>query len=331
MIPQKRMISSEMPNDDTPFTFRAAQVFVAIVEAQSVTRAAHRLGVSPSTVSQQLATLEAALGTRLLERTARQFRLTRAGRLFLEPARRLLDDVVAIKAQLVLAEEAPPLTLRIASIEELDATVTAPWFLRLTGQFDNLSLSLTSGASHENLDALRSRAVDMMLAVDTVAEVEWVDICPILRDPFIMVTAPGTDVTGGLDRLSRLPCLRYASDLQIGRQVDAQLRRVGVQPSRGFEFTSNQALFAMTAEMGGWAITTALAYLGTPLAGDQLTAHPVPLPRFSRRLALHARAGTLGALPARFAEELRGCIQSRLLSRVAGELPFLSGDLCILR
>lgn len=331
MIREKRKIGSEMPNEEAPFTFRAAQVFVAIVEAQSVTRAAYRLGVSPSTVSQQLAALEAALATRLLERTARQFRLTPAGQLFLDPARRLLDDVVAIKANLLLAKEKPPLSLKIASIEELDATVTAPWFLQLTERFENLSLSLTSGASHENLDALRTRAVDMMLAVDSVAEVEWVEMCPILRDPFILVAAPSARITGDLKQLALLPCLRYASDLQIGRQIEAQLRRVGTEPSRGFEFTTNQALFAMTAEMGGWAITTALAFLGTPMAKGKLVAHPVPFPRFSRRLALHARAGTLGALPARFAEELRVCIQARVLSRVSEELPFLSDDLEILR
>ncbi|MEM1374358.1 MAG: LysR family transcriptional regulator [Pseudomonadota bacterium] len=312
-----------MENKEPPFTFRAAQIFVAAVEAQSVTRAAHRLGISPSSVSQQLSVLEAALGAKLIERSARQFRLTRAGALFLDPARQLLDDVSAAKARLVDADQAPPMTVRIASLEELDATVTAPWLLRLTQGYPNVTFTLTSGASHENLDALTSRAVDLTLAVDSVGDADWVEQHPILRDPFVMISAPGASRDG--------PFIRYTSDLQIGRQIEAQLRRSGTQPPRGFEFSTNQALFAMTAELKGWAITTALAYFGTPRAGEIVEAHPLPLPAFSRRIALHGRAGTLGALPGRMAEEIRACLSDRIVGEARARLPFLNDGFNILR
>jgi len=248
-----------MENQEPPFTFRAAQIFVAVVEAQSVTRAAHRLGMAPSSVSQQLSSLEAALGTKLIERSARQFRLTRAGGVFLPAAKALLDDVSAVKAHLVMADQAPPMSVRIASLEELDATVVAPWLLRLRARFPNVTTTLSSGASHENHDALASRAVDLTLAVDTVAQVDWVEQHPILRDPFVLVTARGVPADAILSR----PFVRYGSALQIGRQIEAQLRRSGVQPAKGFEFSTNQALMAMTSELGGWAVTTALAFLGT--------------------------------------------------------------------
>ena len=320
-----------MENNEPPFTFRALQVFVAAVEAQSVTRAAHRLGISPSSVSQQLAGLEAALGAKLIERSARKFRLTRAGAVFLEPAHQLLDDVSAAKALLVDAEQAPPMSIRIASIEELDATVTAPWLLRLTQAYPRVAFTLTSGASHENLGALSSRAVDLTLAVDTVGDADWVEQHGILRDPFILVTAPGQAAPPDLAALRRKPFVRYASDLQIGRQIEAHLRRSAMQPPRGFEFSTNQALFAMTAELDGWAITTALAFFGTPRAGDLVQAHPLPVPAFARHLALHARAGALGALPAQMAEDIRDCLEARIVGQAQTRLPFLGDDFHIIR
>ncbi|MEM6303848.1 MAG: LysR family transcriptional regulator [Pseudomonadota bacterium] len=320
-----------MENKEPPFTFRAAQVFVAAVEAQSVTRAGHRLGISPSSVSQQLAVLETALGAKLLERSARKFRLTRAGALFLEPARQLLDDVSAAKALLADADHAPPMSIRIASIEELDATVTAPWLFRLTQSYPQISFTLNSGASHENLDALSSRAVDLTLAVDTVADADWVEQHAILRDPFILVTAPGQPAPALADLRNR-PLVRYASELQIGRQIEAHLRRSSFQPARGFEFSTNQALFAMTAELsGGWAITTALAFFGTPRAGELMEAHALPLPAFARRLALHARAGALGTLPTQMAEEIRACLQTRIVDQGQKRLPFLGPGFHILK
>jgi DNA-binding transcriptional LysR family regulator len=263
------------------------------------------------------------LGTRLIERSARQFRLTRAGALFLEPAKVLLDDVGAAKARLVLADQALPLSLRIASLEELDATVTSPWLVKLTDRFPKAALSLISGASHENHDALSSRAVDMTLAVDTVAKVDWVERHPILRDPFILVSAGEFDLES--------PMIRYEPDLPIGRQIEAHLRRAGPAPARGFAFSTNQALFAMTAELDGWAITTALAYLGTPLARELVTARPLQIPRFSRQLELHARAGALGDLPRIIAGDLRGSIADRIIPQAQDRLGFLGDDMQIIQ
>ncbi len=324
------MIDPNMENIDAPFTFRAVQVFVAIVEAQSVTRAAHRLGISPSSASQQLASLEAALGAKLIERTARQFRVTTSGNLFLEPAKKLLDDVGAAKAKLVIADQSPPIALRIASIEELDASVTAPWLVRLKSVFPNITLTLTSGASHENLDALSGRAIDMMIAVDTVGDADWVEQHPLLRDPFIMVQSKKLTDYQTPSSLKNVPFLRYANHLQIGRQIEAQLRRTGQTPPRGYEFTTNQALFAMTAEIGGWAITTALAFLGTPLARERLTPAPLPIPLFSRRLSLQSRAGNLHALPEHMADEMRDCIAQRLISQADEQLAFAKDELQII-
>ncbi|MEM1420315.1 MAG: LysR family transcriptional regulator [Pseudomonadota bacterium] len=319
-----------MENSEPPFTFRAVQIFVSAVDAQSVTKAAGRLGISASTVSQQLAALEAALGARLIERSARRFRLTGAGDLFLARAKRLLDDVGAAKAELALAEQAPQMALNIASVEELDASVTAPWLRRLTERFPNTSFTLTSGASHENHDALASRAADLIVAVDTVAAVHWVEQHLFLRDPFILVAAHAVDPASKLADLAARPFIRYAPELLIGRRIEAQLRRTGTIPARGFEFTTNRALFAMTAELDGWALTTALAFLGTPGAEKLVRPHPLPLPRFARQLGLHARKGALGGLPRLLASELADCIDRHVIPAARDRLGFLDTELRVI-
>ena len=54
-------------------------VLVRVVESGSFSAAARALGNTPSAVSRQMARLEHALGSRLLERTTRSLRLTEAG------------------------------------------------------------------------------------------------------------------------------------------------------------------------------------------------------------------------------------------------------------
>src|SRR4028119_117933 len=54
--------------------------FVAVADAMSFTRAASKLGMSPSALSHAMKALEARLGVRLLARTTRSVRAAGAGR-----------------------------------------------------------------------------------------------------------------------------------------------------------------------------------------------------------------------------------------------------------
>lgn len=76
---------------------RDLRVFVAVAEAESVTRAAERLHLAQPALSKQLRGLEDRLGARLFERLPRGVALTGAGRVLLGPARAALaawDDGV---------------------------------------------------------------------------------------------------------------------------------------------------------------------------------------------------------------------------------------------
>jgi DNA-binding transcriptional LysR family regulator len=69
------------------------RTFVAVAEEGNVTRAARRLCLSQPPVTRQVRGLEAELGARLFERTARGVRLLPAGEIFLAHARRVLEEV----------------------------------------------------------------------------------------------------------------------------------------------------------------------------------------------------------------------------------------------
>ena len=74
--------------------------FVAIAETGSFTRAAARLSISKSVVSERLLELERTLEARLVERTTRRLALTEDGKAFYERARGILRDVEAAATEL---------------------------------------------------------------------------------------------------------------------------------------------------------------------------------------------------------------------------------------
>ncbi|MDE1914285.1 MAG: LysR family transcriptional regulator [Pseudomonas sp.] len=68
-------------------------IFVAVVDAGSLTAAARRLDMPLASVSRKVAELETHLKTRLLHRTTRQLSLTDAGASYLDACRRILEDI----------------------------------------------------------------------------------------------------------------------------------------------------------------------------------------------------------------------------------------------
>jgi DNA-binding transcriptional LysR family regulator len=73
--------------------FEAMTVFMAVVEAGSLSAAGRKLGMPLATVSRKLSELEAHLKARLLSRSTRQLKLTDAGRDYVLACKRILDDV----------------------------------------------------------------------------------------------------------------------------------------------------------------------------------------------------------------------------------------------
>ncbi|UVK41926.1 LysR family transcriptional regulator [Mesorhizobium sp. AR07] len=71
----------------------AMSLFVAAVEAGSLSAAARRFGIPLATVSRKVSDLERHLNTRLLNRSTRRLTPTDAGRAYLAACRRILDDV----------------------------------------------------------------------------------------------------------------------------------------------------------------------------------------------------------------------------------------------
>lgn len=89
-------------------------LFAAIVEQESMVRAAEHLGMPKATVSRRLTNLEAALGQRLLLRTTRRLTLTEFGQTFLEHCRRVTEEVASTLDFVRSHEEQPHGRLRVS-------------------------------------------------------------------------------------------------------------------------------------------------------------------------------------------------------------------------
>jgi DNA-binding transcriptional LysR family regulator len=155
-----------------PLSIRQLEVFVALVDQGSFTRAARHLRLSQSTVSGHIADLERRLAARLVERERSGVVPTSAGKALLRPAREVL------RAELGARMAVQELTgLLRGSLRVGGSTIPASYLLpALFGRFRELhpgiSLQLVTGDSRE--------IVERVLHADV--EVGVVGLEPSLRE-----------------------------------------------------------------------------------------------------------------------------------------------------
>lgn len=93
--------------------------FTAVAEELHFARAAERLGMEQSPLSQSIRNLEGELAVKLFHRTTRRTWLTRAGSRFYQDAKRILADVDAVTSALQSDDADDPTLVRLALGEDL--------------------------------------------------------------------------------------------------------------------------------------------------------------------------------------------------------------------
>jgi DNA-binding transcriptional LysR family regulator len=101
-------------------------VFVEVIDAQSFTRAARRLGMPTTTVSARIARLEERLGVTLIQRTTRQLHVTAAGRSYYARCVRALAEIAQGERELAAVVQEPTGVLRITAPADLAQALLTP-------------------------------------------------------------------------------------------------------------------------------------------------------------------------------------------------------------
>ena len=119
------------------------RLLTELVAAGSLSAAARRLGSSTPAVSRRLAALEARLGVRLVERSARRFMLTEQGALLHARALGIVRDIDEAEAAVAAQGETPGGLLRVGAPTEFGRRVIAPMLARFRTRCPNLEVMLT--------------------------------------------------------------------------------------------------------------------------------------------------------------------------------------------
>jgi DNA-binding transcriptional LysR family regulator len=234
--------------------------FLAVARDGSFTKAAARLGVSQSALSQTLRNFEARLGIRLLTRTTRKVSPTEAGERLIQTAGPRLEEVEAELAALTALRDKPAGTVRISAGEHAADLVLWPAIEKLLPTYPDITVEIVIDNGLTDIVAERLDA-GVRLGEQVAKDMIAVRIGPDLR--MAVVAAPSYFV----DR--KRP--RSPQDLTAHNCINLRMRTSG--GIYAWEFEKGGRALRVRVE-GQLVVNTATLAVKAALAGTGLAFVP---------------------------------------------------------
>jgi DNA-binding transcriptional LysR family regulator len=251
-------------------------IFHAVAQTGSMTRGAERLDISQPAVSKQVQDLENKLGVHLFDRIGRRVRLSQAGEILADYARRLF--ALAHEAEQVMADvRALGRGKLVIGASKTIGTYLLP---SIVAEFWRRYPRVELLVEIENTEQVHRRLVALEFDVgltEGFVEEEELDAEVFHRDELVVIASPNHKLTGN----SRVPLSALQEEPFILRE-----------PGSGTRMVEERALARLKLP-----VRVALA-LGSTEAIKRVVAEGVGLAIVSR-LAVHTEcpAGTLAVLP----------------------------------
>jgi DNA-binding transcriptional LysR family regulator len=155
-------------------------LFVAAVEAGSLSSAARAAGLAPSSVQRRIEGLERALGARLLNRSSRGLSVTEAGGAFLAGARNVLDDLRALRESVEARSGGPRGRLRVAASVTFGRRYVAPLIGAFLAEHPEIALDLQL---EDGVTDLVGQGYDLAVRIGRLpaSELRCVSLAPVRR------------------------------------------------------------------------------------------------------------------------------------------------------
>jgi DNA-binding transcriptional LysR family regulator len=289
--------------NDKPIDFRALRVFAAVVESDTLTQAAERLGITQSAVSQAVKQLEAQAGSELVIRRSKPIKLTASGKIFKEYVLRTLADTQRVLSDIQMSSSSRVPQLNVGMIDSFGEVASRQIMERIKPFASKLSIR--TGVSGSLTEALLNHELDILVTSEPLEDHPELHRYPILRDPFVMIVPDSycrdRDVTP--QWLARnVPFVHYARQNRIGTLIDLIARRLDIELQTDYELDSTQTMLRFVQAGHGWAILTGLCLIRHPELLQGLKIMPLVGGANARYLSLLCHGGELGNLPEKVAK-----------------------------
>jgi DNA-binding transcriptional LysR family regulator len=216
------------------------KIFSDLVESQSFSRAAKLNGVTQSAVSQQLRAMEKHFAVLIVDRSQKQFRLTREGQKLYESAKEILHRYEKLVSDLQEMKKVISGTIHISTIYSIGLHELPPYITKFLKEYPSVNVRVEYRRSNLVYEDILHNSVDLgLIAFPT--KMRQLDVIPFLEDQLVMICNPdhplGKKRSVEIKDLAEEKFIGFDQDIPTRKATDQMFRdcKVDLEPVMEFD------------------------------------------------------------------------------------------------
>ena len=283
------------------------KIFADLVETKSFSKAAKLNGITQSAVSQQARAMERNFKTLMIDRSQKQFNLTREGQRIYEAAKEILHVYEKLESELQEMKKVISGTIRISTIYSIGLHELPPYVKRFLQEFPSVNVRIEYRRSNLVYEDILHNAVDFGLVAFPQKQ-RQIEMIPFRNDRLVLITHPNhmlakaTEVD--LKTLAGQKFIGFDPDIPTRKAVDSIFRDNKLEITPVMEFDNIETVKRAVEIDHGIAIVPQ-ATVQQELRQGTLAIVPFKGKEFTRPLAiLHRKGRVLTPAMRKFVETL---------------------------
>lgn len=269
------------------------KIFSDLVESQSFSRAAKLNGVTQSAVSQQLRSMERHFNVLIVDRSQKQFRLTREGHKLYDSAKEILHRYEKLISELQEMRKVISGTIHISTIYSIGLHELPPYITQFLKEFPSVNVRVEYRRSNLVYEDILQNAVDLGL-VAYPAKMRQLEIIPFQEDRLVLICSPENPLAQRksleMKDLADVKLIGFDQDIPTRKATDQIFREAKVEIEPVMEFDNIETVKRAVEIDAGVAVVPHATVLQETKQG-LLKALPFKGRQFTRPLAIIHRKG----------------------------------------
>jgi DNA-binding transcriptional LysR family regulator len=242
------------------------QAFLAVARDQSFTRAAARIGVTPSALSHTIRGLEERMGMRLLTRTTRNVAPTEAGEKLMRSIGPLLDQITAEVEMLGELRDKPAGTIRVTCSDDAAESILRPMLTGFLARYPDIQVEICIDYGFTNIVSERFDA-GIRLGESISKDMIAVRLGPdwrlaVVGSPAYFEQHPAPQVPQDLTHHTCINIRHSLNGACYAWEFEKDSRKLNIRVNG--QFTSNSMIHVMNAALDGIGLAYVPDFLARP-------------------------------------------------------------------
>lgn len=269
------------------------KIFADLVETKSFSKAAKLNGITQSAVSQQARSMERQLKALLIDRSQKQFQLTREGQRVYDAAKEMLHHFEKLQCELLELKKVISGTIRISTIYSIGLHELPPFIKRFLQAFPSVNCRVEYRRSNLVYEDILHNSVDFGLVAFPIKS-RQIEIIPFRNDRLVLITHPQHPLAKSAEidikTLTGYKFIGFDPDIPTRKAVDLILREHKLEIETVMEFDNIETV-KRAVEIDAGVAVVPQATVRQEVKQGTLKAVLFKGKEFSRPLAIIHRKG----------------------------------------